>query len=539
MNLTVLDCTLRDGGYYNNWDFDQQTVHDYINSVVESGIDVVEVGFRFTPKNEFLGAHAYTTDAYLETLDIADSIIVGVMCNASDLVNYPTGPRDAIDSMFKESAQSPVELVRIASHFTEVEECQPAVQRLKELGYTVGFNLMQVGGRNRESLIEIAGIVADWNSVDVFYFADSLGNMDAQSVKFTIDAFREKWDGPLGIHTHDNMGNALSNTKAARDAGANWLDATICGMGRGPGNTRMEYLLLDLERSGLKKYNSQALFSIAAGDFQQLMDKYGWGSNLLYFLSATHKIHPTYVQEMLKVKDYNAEQAINALKQLSETDSISYNQEQLQQALQLGHGSYTGTWSNDRWAEGKTILILGSGDWIQNHTEILIDFIDTANPIVISLNTNSPLPEEKISAYAACHLLRFAMEGQHYLELKKPLIAPKVALPEKIQQEIGTDRHFDYGMTINPGTFIAETSGCTIPQQLAVAYTMAFANSTGAAKILMAGFDGYESDDPRQSIMTSFLNLYQKQSKNIPLLAITPTNYPVPQSSIYALTEKS
>ena len=36
--INILDCTLRDGGYYNNWDFSTKIAQDYINAVSKSGI---------------------------------------------------------------------------------------------------------------------------------------------------------------------------------------------------------------------------------------------------------------------------------------------------------------------------------------------------------------------------------------------------------------------------------------------------------------------------------------------------------------------
>ena len=45
-NINLIECTLRDGGYYNNWDFDRKLVQDYINSLNSIGIKYVEMGFR-------------------------------------------------------------------------------------------------------------------------------------------------------------------------------------------------------------------------------------------------------------------------------------------------------------------------------------------------------------------------------------------------------------------------------------------------------------------------------------------------------------
>ena len=144
MSLRVLDCTLRDGGYYNNWDFAPAVVRHYIEAVAAAGIDSVEIGFRFFTKDRFLGAHAYTTDAYLETLNLPASVEWGVMCNAADLVGYADGPAAAIDCLFQAASDSPIDLVRVAAHMTETAACEPAIRRLKALGYRVGFNLMQI-----------------------------------------------------------------------------------------------------------------------------------------------------------------------------------------------------------------------------------------------------------------------------------------------------------------------------------------------------------------------------------------------------------
>ena len=52
----ILDCTLRDGGYYNNWDFDSEVVNKYLAAMASANIDYVELGLRnFPQKKIFLG----------------------------------------------------------------------------------------------------------------------------------------------------------------------------------------------------------------------------------------------------------------------------------------------------------------------------------------------------------------------------------------------------------------------------------------------------------------------------------------------------
>ena len=82
--ITLLDCTLRDGGYYNNWDFDPELVKLYLKSMAEASMDVVEIGFRSPPKNSFMGPYVYAMDDFLENLPLAKNILNGAMLNAKE-----------------------------------------------------------------------------------------------------------------------------------------------------------------------------------------------------------------------------------------------------------------------------------------------------------------------------------------------------------------------------------------------------------------------------------------------------------------------
>ena len=77
--MKILDCTLRDGGYYVNWDFEPKVVRKYLASIDAAKIDIVEIGFRFLPVNKFLGAFAYSTDEYLSSINLPEGISVAVM----------------------------------------------------------------------------------------------------------------------------------------------------------------------------------------------------------------------------------------------------------------------------------------------------------------------------------------------------------------------------------------------------------------------------------------------------------------------------
>ena len=84
--ITILDCTLRDGGYYGNWDFDRSTVKRYLAAMSIAKVDIIEIGFRFLPQKKFLGPFAYSADEYLNSLSLPTNIEVAVMVNARELI---------------------------------------------------------------------------------------------------------------------------------------------------------------------------------------------------------------------------------------------------------------------------------------------------------------------------------------------------------------------------------------------------------------------------------------------------------------------
>jgi len=534
MTLHVLDCTLRDGGYYNYWDFSPAIIEKYLDAVCQAGVNAIEIGFRMPAQNRFLGALAYSTDEYLRHLPLPKDILIGVMVNAKEIIAGPNGIEKTIARMFCSANDAPIGLVRIAAHFDEISSCQIIAGKLKSLGYQVGLNMMQASEQSPEALTAAAKTAATWGSVDMLYFADSLGNMNDADVRATTKAFAEGWKGPLGIHAHNNMGQALANTLSAMDAGITWLDSTIFGMGRGAGNANTEYLLVELNRQGLGDFHPDALFPLILDEFQKLHQQYNWGPSLLYFLSGAYGIHPTYVQEMLQLEDHSAEHVVSALEILRKGDAYSYNTERLNEAMQSVDVSFPGSWSAEGWASGRDVLLVGAGPWVRDHREALLDFIDRTNPMVICLNTTLDIPTDRITAYVACHAVRFAMEANHYSELKAPLIAPIAAFSKSVQQSFGDIQIFDYGMAVTRGKFQANASDCVIPHRLAAAYAFAVANAAGAKRILMAGFDGYDKSDSRQVEMEDALAAYAEIKDSAPLVAVTPTTYSITQSSIFA-----
>lgn len=532
--LNILDCTFRDGGYYNDWDFSPEVVAAYLKACSTSGLSMLELGFRFMPHGRFFGAHAHTTDEFLSSLPLPDNIPIAVMVNAKEMLTHDAGPAAAVDLLFSSRKQSPVTLVRVAVHFSEALESRALVARLKDLGYDVAINLMQAGGKPSAELAHLASKISSWDCVDVLYFADSLGNMDADSVRRTVAALRDAWAAPVGFHAHNNMGQAVINCAAAVESGATWIDGTIAGMGRGAGNAATELILLDFKNRGWNDNFTDPLFHLSIGAFETLRKKHAWGPNLLYHLSASYAIHPTYVQEMLGKGAYDMHHIIDVLEFLKEAGGSAYSDYRLQEALIGGAGTGTGTWSAQGWAKGRDMLVVASGPHTKSHLQALCRYVDRRKPVVVCLNINSVFPADKVTAYAACHKTSLLMDSEHYRSLHRPLVAPLDAIPNPIRSNLKSVEVLDFGMGIKADTFSVKPTGCVIPAPMAAAYALALAEAGGAAKILLAGFDGYPPFDSRHQAMSRMLKCYQSREQAVPVCAVTPTPYEIAKDSIYS-----
>lgn len=531
--FNLLDCTFRDGGYYTQWDFQPKIVSAYLQAVASSRIEALEIGFRFLPQDGFFGPFAYSSDEFLKTLKIPKQTRLAVMVNAKELLAHSRGPEAATDMLFTNSHRSPVQLVRIAAHYSEIASCKAIAVRLRKKGYQTAFNIMQAGGKSQEELSSAASTIAAWNAVDILYFADSLGDMTPASVSDTIGSIRRGWKGPIGVHAHNNMGQAVANSLEALKAGATWIDGTVLGMGRGAGNANIECLVLELSHKLRKNYSSDALVRLSLAEFSSLQAIHGWGPNALYYMSAQYGIHPTYVQDLMTKGQYDAAHLIESMKVLRNSDLRSYSPEKLAMVLS-GASESQPTWSAKGWAKGRAVLLIAPGPSLAGHLDGLSQFVRRTKPVALSLNINSLFPAKLLCGYIACHRACIILDAKKYVAAGRPLIAPYGAVPEDLRPKLSPLPMLNYGLAIQKGTFNVLHDRCIIPSPVVTAYAFAFAEASGAKEILMAGFDGYTASNPLQTEMNHFLRAYRERPGALPLRAITPTNYDLPQTSTYS-----
>ena len=530
--IKVVDCTLRDGGYYNNWKFDDSLIEQYIAAIIESNIDIVEIGFRFLSTNRDLGALAFSTDQYLSQLTLLSDIDVAVMINAKDFIESDLGIDVALNSVFSNKSGSIVDIVRIATHVNDINECQLIANTLSKLGYRVFLNLMQIDSIKSSILSDVVNQIKKWNCIEVFYFADSFGNLSTHLIDNIVGAIKSVWDGGIGIHAHDNKGHALINSLSAIDFGVNYVDATILGMGRGAGNTKMENLLVEITDKGLGEYNPDAIFPLALREFSQLQEQYKWGSSIYYYLSAVHGIHPTYIQEMLGDSRYDTDQILSAISYLKGKLSSSYSLENMLVALSSSIGNEYGRWSAKGWAKGKEVLVIGSGPSTKLYIAEINKYIEKNQPIVLCLNINQDVPENLVNTYIACHEARIAIELDLYADLTKPIVLPMSRMPSEINGLLSNIDILDYGLKIAEDNLSAKDNGCILDKPLVLMYALSMLSVSDAKKISLTGIDGYKENNPKQQEMVNALNQFMRSNQHLELCAITPTTYPISQELI-------
>jgi 4-hydroxy 2-oxovalerate aldolase len=531
--LKILDCTLRDGGYYNNWDFDHEMVELYLKSMEDASIDVIEIGFRSPPKKSFMGPYVYSCDDYLESLPLPKNILIGVMINATDYLKASEDPVVMINKLFQPCDKSPVGLVRIAINFDQVLEAEVLANHLMKLGYQVGLNMMQSHGKEELQYKQVARQISEWGNVNVLYFADSLGNMNPSQIKFICNALKSVWQEPLGIHTHNNKDFALINSLTALDEGVTWCDATVKGMGRGAGNVATEALLMEINSLGLHPGNAQTLTNCVE-HFDLLKQHYKWGANPHYHYAANHNIHPTFVQSLLNDPRYKSEEINVILNSLAQKPSTSFSMSALRDSIyRNGTESTRGTWNATGWLEGKNVLFVAAGPSVKKYRDAIMNYIKHHKPTVLFLNINEHIPASLGDATIVAHESRALFDVKSYIGLGHPIIMPMGRLNNELASQFAGLKIFNYGLKLHNGAFDIESTGCILQWSLAFAYGLSVVTQANANEVLMVGFDGYETNDPRQEEMIEVLVSYNQLQNHLTLRSLTPTNYPIQQSSIF------
>jgi 4-hydroxy 2-oxovalerate aldolase len=286
--LKVLDCTIRDGGLINNYQFSKDFVKAVYRATCDAAVDIVELGKKLEESDEYTrekyGAWNFCDDDDLkEVIDSYDSEyrpLVAVMYDVGRVDVSKLQPRD----------QGPIDMVRVACYVHQIDKGIDLIRRCKDLGYETTINIMAASAAIETELVQGLEEINKADEVDYLYLVDSFGAFYSEQVTYYGEMYKKYApDKELGFHAHNNQQLAFSNTQQAIIDGVNLLDATINGIGRGAGNCNLELLLNFLKNP---KFNVRPIYKVIQEQFVPLRDEIEWGFNDIYGISGHLNQHP-------------------------------------------------------------------------------------------------------------------------------------------------------------------------------------------------------------------------------------------------------
>jgi 4-hydroxy 2-oxovalerate aldolase len=508
--VKILDCTLRDGGYYTNWDFNRSIVDQYIQSTNNLPLDYLEVGYRSIPMGGYLGKYFYSPIYELAYLKNKSNKKLVIILNEKDIrcehLNDLLGPISGL-----------IDMVRIAIDPEFLGRGILLAEGIKKMGFEVGFNVMYMSKWNQyhgfiKELENIDGIA------DYFYMVDSYGGVYPNDVIETINLVRSKTNCKLGFHGHNNLELALINTLTAIEHGVEMVDATILGMGRGAGNLKTELLLtaLNSKEDLLVDFNS---LGTAVYAFEDLLEKYQWGTNLPYMISGSNSLPQKDVMDWVTSRVYSFNSIIQALQN---------------QKLKIKDNEQLPTFNPIESVN--EVLILGGGDSTYEHAQGLIEWIKT-KPDLTLIHASSKnafhfkgLPNNQLFCLVGSEGHRLEKIFQDLGEFKGLCILP--SYPRKMGTYIPS-RVRNKSFELDRVDFTKKFTDSHTAMSLQTAISL------NAQTVFLAGYDGYQDSlitqierdltEENEYLFKLFSELFSQP------LSLTPSAYKnVKYASIYS-----
>ena len=282
MGIKVLDCTLRDGAYVVDSFFGTECIKDIIKSLFRAGVDIVECGWLKNVDTEE-GSVNYSIPSGADKYIPAEKRIKTALM-------FDYGRYDAANLTQTDA----VDIIRIAFHKQNLDEISFTAEQVKDKGYKVFLqpsNIKEYEDKDIEKLCRRANFIG----VDASYIVDSFGSMFPEDLYKIMTIFNELIDKniEIGFHSHNNIQLSLALSiqfinYMKRDV---IVDSTLCGIGRGAGNTKTELLLEYLNRKGYE-YNLDYIWQGIEKNILPLYKKYNWEYTPQKALLGIKNLHP-------------------------------------------------------------------------------------------------------------------------------------------------------------------------------------------------------------------------------------------------------
>lgn len=297
--IKVLDCTIRDGGLINDHQFEDRFVRTIFKALSDAGVDIIELGYKASDK--ILSPDKFGKWKFCKEEDLK-KIIGGIESKAQISAMLDIGRITPAEIPKKKD--SIIDLMRVACYVKDIDKAIELVKHVTDKGYKTTVNIMAVSTALQPDIEEGLAQLAD-SPVNTVYVVDSFGSLFSEQIHHLVNLYR-KYLSPKGIevgfHGHNNQQLGFANTIEAIRKGANYVDATIYGIGRAAGNCPLELLLAFLKNP---KFKLEPILDVIEKEFLPLRKKIEWGYILPYMITGILNQHPRAGMALRKTKDKN------------------------------------------------------------------------------------------------------------------------------------------------------------------------------------------------------------------------------------------
>lgn len=381
--IQILDCTLRDGGYINNFTFGRHGIKKIISKLTQANVDIIECGFLED------GEYDENTSIFTTVEQIANFLPANH--NNSMYVAMACYGEYSLEQLSDYDGSS-IDGIRVTFHYNEIEEALDYCRQIKEKGYRVFVQPVGTSSYTDEQLITLIKKVNELHPF-AFYLVDTLGLMHEQEVLrffYLIDHNLDK-SIHIGFHSHNNLQLSFSNCQALTKVETNRiisLDSSVYGMGRGAGNLNTELIAKYLNEHKNSMYEIEPLLEIVDEYILKIKAKYEWGYSVPYYLAAINGCHPNYASFLSSKQTLTVKNIASILKMITPNKRSLFDKT-------LAEKKYIEFQSNEiddketidilsQNISGRNVMVLAPGASIRNNEKVIKDIIIRNDCITIS-----------------------------------------------------------------------------------------------------------------------------------------------------------
>lgn len=328
----LLDCTLRDGGYVNDWRFGRECVCDCVKTLNLSKVDIIELGMiRKENDNPERTVFSKMEDfSYVLSFKNENTLFSAMIEGNEPELNYPV-------SKLKTPKETGIDLLRICTWKRLMKEHIDYCKEIANLGYKISIQPTAIDQYSDDEFIELCKLANTFKPFSL-YLVDTWGTQNSKQIVHyakLADAYLNK-DIKLGYHGHNNKMQAINcvealfNLKLNRDV---CFDSSIMGMGRGPGNLQTEVLMDFLNKLGIDKhYDINGPLHLYSKYISKFYEQFGWGYSIYHFISANNAL-PQDFATFFKEQNYSIEDFIVFINSLTSKEKVVFKKDFVEKRL--------------------------------------------------------------------------------------------------------------------------------------------------------------------------------------------------------------